>query len=164
MAAPTPVPPQSPPPAPIPAWTPKPSSSTKSTAVFVPGFGLKGEGKSANYGVAIAPPTKVPPPDVPDALQPGSASASPGGEAPPSDEGIPPAIAATTELVEEWVSGSFKQLTNISTKIPPEIGESVLWKGVKKSKSGNPSTTCEYFNGKVRMMQVEDNELYLYVD
>ena len=124
---------------------------------------MKGEGKSANYGVAIAPPTKVPPPDVPAALAPGCVPYYPG--APPSDESIPSSIPATTELVEQWVSENFKQLTNISTKIPPQIGESVLWRGVKTGRAGNPSTSCEYFNGKVRMLRVEeDNELYLYVD
>ena len=48
---------------------------------------------------------------------------------------------------------------------PPEVGESVLWRGVKTGKHGNPSTKCEYFNGEVRHMQVEeDGELYLYID
>ena len=74
-------------------------------------------------------------------------------------------MPATTELVEQWVSENFKQLTNISTKIPPQIGESVLWRGVKTGRAGNPSTSCEYFNGKVRMLRVEeDNELFLYID
>ena len=63
------------------------------------------------------------------------------------------------------MSKSFEPLTNISTKTPPEVGESVLWRGVKTGKHGNPSTKCEYFNGKVRHLKVEeDHELYLYVD
>ena len=83
----------------------------------------------------------------------------------PDDPSIPPPIPATTEEVEEWFSGSFKKLTNISRKSPPEVGESVLWRGVKTGKHGYPSTQCEYFNGKVRYMQVEDDsELYLYTD
>ena len=60
---------------------------------------------------------------------------------------------------------NFKPLTNISVKTPPEVGENILWRGVKTGKGGNPSTKCEYFNGKVRSMEVdEDNELYLYID
>ena len=87
------------------------------------------------------------------------------GASPPSDPLIPSPIPATTEEVEEWVSSSFRPLTNISTTTPLEVGASVLWRGVKTGKSGNPSTKCEYFNGKVRDMRVEeDNELYLYVD
>ena len=61
---------------------------------------------------------------------------------------------------------NYKRRTNISTKSPPEVGESVLWRGVKKGRKGHPSTKCEYFNGTVRQMGVdeEDNELYLYLD
>ena len=78
---------------------------------------------------------------------------------------MPPAIAATTEEVEEWMRSGFKKLTNISTKSPPEVGEPVLWRGVRTGKQGGMSTKVEFFNGKVRYMQVEeDNEVYLYVD
>ena len=98
-------------------------------------------------------------------MQVASGSASSGGDARREVDNVPAPIAATTELVELWVSQDFKKLSNISTKIPPEVGESVLWRGVKRGKSGNPFTTCEYFNGKVRMVEVEaDHELYLYVD
>ena len=143
---------------------PEPTSS-ESTAVHVPGFGFKGQGKSANYGILIAPPAIVPPADLPAALQVASGAASSGGDARREVDNVPAPIPATTELVELWVSENFKKLSNISTKIPPEVGESVLWRGVKTGKSGNPSTTCEYFNGKVRMVEVEaDSELYLYVD
>ena len=63
------------------------------------------------------------------------------------------------------MAASFTKLRNISMKTPPEVGESVLWRGVKTGKHGNPSTKCEYSNGKVRHMQVEeDGELYLYID
>ena len=40
-----------------------------------------------------------------------------------------------------------------------------MWRGVKTGRNGQPSTKCEYFNGKVRHMAVDDDhELYLYVD
>ena len=144
---------------------PQPEEPT-STAVFLPGFGCKGEGKSANYGVAIAPPSLLAPADVPAALQqPGSSSGFQGVEALSFHPEIPAPIPATTEEVEEWMSSSFKPLTNISTKTPPEIGESVLWRGLKTGRSGQHSTKCEYFNGKVRYMGVDDdNELYVYLD
>ena len=60
----------------------------------------------------------------------------------------------------------FKPLTNISTEIPPEVGESVLWRGVKTDRRGQLSTKCEYFNGGVRRMAIDDDtrELYLHVD
>ena len=137
-----------------------------SQAVFVPGFGSKGEGKSANYGLSIAPPSLVPPAALPAAVQQASSSSGlHGAEAPPSDPLIPPPIPATSELVEEWVSTNFKSLLNISTKTPPEVGDNVLWRGLKTSKRGGPSTAVEFFNGKVHHMQMEaDNELYLYID
>ena len=185
-----PEPVQAPPPQIVPAWKPKASTTSslvtepctpksassssapmtepataKSAAVHVPGFGLKGEGKMANYGIFIAPPAIVPPAELPAALQVASGSASSGGDARPQDVHIPQAIAATSELVEQWVSENYKRLSNISTKIPPEVGESVLWRGVKTGRSGNPSTTVEYFNGNGRMVDVEeDHEVYLYVD
>ena len=59
---------------------------------------------------------------------------------------------------------SFKPLNNISRKNPPEVGESVLWRGVKKGRKGHPSTKCEYFNGKVYCAKIEDNELYVFFD
>ena len=78
---------------------------------------------------------------------------------------IPPPIAATTQDVEEWMTTGYKPLTNISQKIPPEVGESILWRGVKTGKKGCLSTKVEYFNGKVRHVEVEDDgELYVYLD
>ena len=151
-------------------WPPVvPPVEVTSQAVFVPGFGSKGEGKSANYGLLIAQPSLLPPAALPAAVQEASSSSGlQGAEAPPadpSDPPWPPPISATTDNVEEWVSTNFKPLTAMSTKTPPEVGEIVLWRGLKTSKRGGPSTTCEYFNGKVRGMQVEENnELYLYID
>ena len=103
--------------------TPKPSSSS----VFVPGFGRKGEGKDANYGLAIAPPTEVKQEELPLILR---CFRSPRGEAPQSPPRIPTPIPAISEEVEEWMSSGFRQLTNISTKCLPEGGDSVLWRGV----------------------------------
>ena len=57
------------------------------------------------------------------------------------------------------MSSSFKPLTNISTNFPPEVGDSVLWRGVKIGPHGQPSTKCEYFNAKLRHKAVDsDNE------
>ena len=63
------------------------------------------------------------------------------------------------------MSNSYKPLQNISKKNPPEVGESVLWRNVKKGRSGIASTKCEYFNATVREVVVEEDcELYLYLD
>ena len=172
------VPPPVRPPVPPAAVVPTPTSSTetrplpgpaeaKHHAVWVPGFGCKGEGKLANYGVVIPPPSLLPPAAVlPAPQQAASSSDLHEGLAHPAPPLIPTPIAATTEDVEEWISTTFRSLTNISTKNPPDIGASILWKGLKISRHGNPSDVVEYFNGKVRKVEVsaEDGELYLYVD
>ena len=165
-------PPPPAPPAP-PAPTPESSCSNpkkprqeegSNQAVFVPGFGLKGEGKLANYGVEIPGPVVVPKEEAASTQHSASSSGLPAPQTPPGGPKIPPPIQATTEDVEAWVTGSFKPLSNISQNIPPQLGESVLWRGVKTGKSGAPSTTCEYFNGKVRSLAVEDDEVYVYLD
>ena len=116
-------------------------------AVWVPGFGWKGEGKGANYGVGIPPPEVVPPSDLPAALQqPGTSSGHPGGEDPSSQPMIPLPFTATSEQVEEWVSSLYRPLSNLTRNNPPEPGESVLWRGVKLGKHGGSSTKVEYFN------------------
>ena len=120
----------SPPPPAGPAWTKSsaaaPSSSlpaeAKSQAVVVPGFGCKGEGKSANYGVAIAPPSLLAPPDVPFPLQPSSSSGPPVAEAPPSEPVIPRAIAPTTEEVEDWLRSSYKKAHEHQHEDPSRSG------------------------------------------
>ena len=60
------------------------------------------------------------------------------------------------------MSSYFQPLKNISKKKPPEKGESVLWRGLKTGRKGNPSTKEEFFNGKVHGTKFEDNELYVY--
>ena len=129
------------------------------------GFGCKGEGKDGNYGVRIPPPTKVDPKDLPFPYD-GPASSSAGTPANPTlgEEEAPTPIAATTEEVEAWMAAEFRALTDLSTKEPPEIGDNVLWRGVKVGKHGNPSTKCEWFNGKVRHIGVEKGEIFLYID
>ena len=69
-------------------------------------------------------------------------------------------------MIEQWITEGFRPLTNVSTKMPPEIGESILWRDVKTSKRGYPSTKVEHFHGKVRGLTVEQQsqELYVYID
>ena len=162
---PTPAPSSAPPPEIATSSMPDPDSAeATSKPVFVPGFGCKGEGKSANYGTAIPPPTLVDPADLPAAIRSASSSSGLVKEDPHEDDEIPSPIPATTEDVEMWMESGFRKLTNISTKMPPEVGESVLWRGVKTGRHGQPSTKCEWFNGKVRYVQVEENEVFLYID
>ena len=134
--------------------------------MYVPGFGRKGEGKGATYGVAIAPPTVVAAEDLPFELHPpSSASGLQVGAALPSEPLIPAPFMATSEQVEHWVTTAYSPLTNISTNIPPAVGETVLWRGVKTGRRGHPSTKVEHFQGQVRYVEVDaDHEVYLYVD
>ena len=133
--------------------------------MIVPGFGRKGEGKGANYGVAIASPTVVALADLPAALQQPSSSAGPEVAVLRRTQPLmPPHLPATSELVEEWMA-NFHQLTNISTNIPPAVGETVLWRGVKMGRKGYPSTKVEHFHGQVRHVEVDpDNEIWVYID
>ena len=63
------------------------------------------------------------------------------------------------------MSQCFKPLTNISTSLSPDVGESVLWRGVKMGPNGQPSTKSEYFNATVRHKQTDsDNEFWYYVN
>ena len=50
-------------------------------------------------------------------------------------------------------------------RIPPEIGESTFWRGVKTGRRGQLSTKVEHFQGKVRGLELDrHHELYLYLD
>ena len=155
----------SPPAVPAPSISPDLVQPT-SSSVFVPGIGRKGEGKTENYGVAIASPTVVAQAELPfDLQQPGSASGLHVTDVPPSEPLIPPPLAATTELIEHWISTIFQKLTDISTKEPAEVGETILWRGVKSGRRGHQSTAVEHFHGKVRHVAVgSDAELYFYID
>ena len=158
-------------PGPVPTPPPAPASSSTSPlldltkieeSIEVPGFGRKGEGKNANYGVQVPEPQVVPvselPPEARTLLE-----RPPGLDTEPTSE-IPPPIAATTEVVEEWIREGLTQLVNLSGKIPPEVGESILWRGVKKGKSGGPSTKEEHFHGRVRHVSVENDEIFVFLD
>ena len=109
--------------------SPAPAEPSPS-AVFVLGFGCKGEGMDANDGVATAPSTLLAAADLPlicsnPAVLQGSKEAR---SSPQSEPLIPPPISATSEEIENRVSSCFRPLTNISTKSFPEVGESVFMK------------------------------------
>ena len=166
------TPPATPPaeqPPPPPAMQPPPKAAPPEPSqipVFVPGFGKKGEGKDANYGVAIATPSVAQQQDLPPAIQqPSSSSSAPVIGAPIEDPWIPAPLPVTTEEVEEWMASSFQPLTNISTSADPIVGDSVLWRGVKLGPNGQPSTKSEYFNATVRHKSTDsDNEFWYYVN
>ena len=137
-------------------------------AVFVPGFGCKGVGKDANYGVAIAPPSVPSAEELPVELQrPSSSSGAFEVDLLPEPSLPPDPIAATSEEVEEWMRSSFRPITNLDTNdrsFPPEVGDNILWRGVKTGPHGQPSTKCEYFNAKVRHRAFDKDGLWFYVD
>lgn len=151
-----------PPPLPPSSSTERPRQTKIEDSIEVPGFGRKGEGKDANYGVQVPEPQVVPvselPPEAREPLELGSDLGT------PLTSRIPPPIAATTENVEEWIQNGFRELVNLSGKIPPELGESIIWRGLKKGKSGGPSTKEEHFHGRVRHVSVEENEIFVWLD
>ena len=52
--------------------------------------------------------------------------------------------------IDAWISDNYKEVRNAweGNILDLSTGMSVLWKGIKKGKSGGESTTYEYFNGK----------------
>ena len=140
------------------------ASSTQPPAVFV---GTKGFGKDSNYGIGIPPPVSIPWPALPDFAAAAANSDDVAASEPIWGLGFnmpPEPIPATQEEIEQWMCETFKAL-NFSNNIPPEVGEEVLWRGVKLGKRGMPSTTVEYFNGTVRSIYVDQqHELWVYVD
>ena len=152
-----------------PSSAPTPTESRPQPSVvpaapqFGKGFGFKGVGKEGNYGVGIQPTFSVPPEEIPESLRPEIfVPPAEAAEPPAEEEYVPCPIMPTTEEIESWIQCTFRKLTNLSTKCPPEVGESVLWRGVNAGNHGY--TTVEHFNGKVRGVQVENNELYIYID
>ena len=155
-----PTPPSGPPP--TSSTSPQVDFSTIEESIEVPGFGRKGEGKDANYGLAVAEPQVVSieelPPEARQGLELGL-----GLDAEPTFE-IPPPIAATTDEVERWIQDGFTKLVNLSSKEPPEVGESILWKGIRRGKSGGLSTKEEFFHGRIRHVSVENENIFLFLD
>ena len=109
--------------------------------------------------MAIPGPSAIPP-----QMQPAAAG---GGVGPSSYSSadiaftVPEPIQATSEEVQDWLKTftPFKP----ANSMPPEIGQEVLWRGFKYGRSGNQSTPVEFFNGTVREVKVEGNELYCYL-
>ena len=134
--------------------------------MYVHGFGRKGTGKDANYGVAIPPPVLLEADAVPPPAQQASSSSDQQCSAPiPTQPAYPPPIPVSPEKIDEWIAENFRPLGRVSSKMPPEIGEEVLWRGVKTGRHGQPSTSVEYFNGKVRYIDFdESDEMFLYID
>ena len=144
---------------------PAPPESSRG-AVFVPGFGCKGEGKDAKYGPAVAPTGEASLDEfLVDLQQPCSSSGLQTAEALADLSLLPHPNAATSEEVEEWITEGFKWLTNISTNMPPRVGDSILWRSITSGPRGQPPTKTEYFSTKVRYTAVDsDGELWCYVD
>ena len=129
----------------------------------------KGYGKG-NFGLPIPTPLLIevpentkaagdsPPPTQPDSPEPHDAFDRAGRGLKP-----PPAIAATPQYVEVWISEAFVPLDGISSLRPPPIGSDVLWKGFKKGRRGGPSSAVEWFNGTVHKTVNEADGWYAHV-
>jgi hypothetical protein len=65
-----------------------------------------------------------------------------------------PVITACKKMspseIDVWIRDNYKEVGNAwrGNILDLSTGMSVLWKGIKKGKSGGESTTYEYFNGK----------------
>ena len=150
----------SPPPPP-----PEPLAATPTVENEVPGFGRKGEGKGARYGVWIPSPTVLRPDEYPAALrEPHGSSSSRMVQPLPLFAAVPPPVRAKREHIEEWIRTEFTPLVNLCTTNPPRIGDEVLWRGVKKNKNGKWSTKLEHFNGTVRGVGIEDGKPVVYLN
>ena len=78
----------------------------------------------------------------------------------------PKSLHPSQPRLMKW-SGAFKigfTMVNLSSKQPPEVGESILWKGIRKGKSDGPSTKEEFFHGRIRHVAVENDEIFLFLD
>ena len=155
----------------VPTPPPRPPSSLTSPpldfskieeSIEVPGFGRKGEGKDANYGAQVPEPQVVSISELPPEVR-GKMELGPDLDA-ELTSGIPQPIAATTSEVEGWIQSGYTKLVNLSSKVPPEVGESILWKGLRRGKSGGPSTKEEFFHGRIRYVTVEKDEIFLFLD
>ena len=67
----------------------------------------------------------------------------------PVPQPAPEPIRATPQMVEEWIEEEFKRFKPNNSH-PPQLNQEVLWKGLKRGRSGAVSTQVEYFNGVVR--------------
>ena len=81
------------------------------------------------------------------------------------DPAGPEPLAARNEDVEGWITETFKILS-ISTSMPPEIGETVLWTNVPVG--GPPKCSPprrEYFHGIVRHTRTDESGVsWIYVE
>ena len=119
-------------------------------------WNTKGYGKG-NFGTPIPPPERV-------SMQVSATSSSSCSwelAAPIVDTVPPDPIPATQAEIDAWMA-SLEPITPSNCQ-PPEIGQTVLWRGFKTGRRGNPSTAFEYFNGTVRDLNFEGNELIVYV-
>ena len=139
--------------------------SSSGGSIPVAGFGRKGTGKDGNYGVAISAPSVMDDALLPAPVVPSGSSSSQNVDLASSPQMWPNPIPATTDDIEEWMRCNFRPLTNICCSFPPQVGDSILWRGVKMGPKGNPSTKVEHFNAKVRhTVHDEDGEWWVYVE
>ena len=68
-----------------------------------------------------------------------------------------PSAPASTGQIEHWGATHFTPRTRLSTKMPPEAGESVLERGVKTGRGGQSSTKVQYVRCKVCHMARVDS-------
>ena len=101
----------------------------------------KGRGKFASLGVPIPPPQPIDEP-VP--------------------EPAPEPIRATPQMVEEWIEEEFKRFKPNNSH-PPQLNDEILWRGLKRGRSGAVSTQVEYFNDVVRDMETDSDGNVFYM-
>ena len=119
--------------------------------------GFKGEGAKGNYGVPIPVPELVTLQKTTQGTSSSSSGApyqtSPRPVPTPLPKGCPQYETPSPEKIDQWVKDNFTPMTNLSSEIPPRVGQQVLWRGMKKGRSGGDSTKVEYFNGTVHEIE-----------
>ena len=74
---------------------------------------------------------------------------------------FPEPIKATPKMVDQWIEDEFTRF-RANNSNPPKVNQHVLWKGLKKGRSGAVSTQLEYFNGTVRSVEKNDDGHVFY--
>ena len=107
---------------------------------------VKGYGKGANYGELVPPPRRL-----------NTATASDSGTL---ASRRPHARGPTEDEITQWMD-CFETIP--ATLHPIEVGNVVLWRGIKKGKKAGASTSEEFFRGEVHRIIPDDGHGKKYI-
>ena len=133
--------------------------ATTSKAISLEPF--KGTGKHSSYGLLVPPPEPVPATVSPPMLAPSSSTQALEAEGAAGQAISCSALSDVEPLrpseaqIEAWYNETYRPL-QVSCRMPPVRGDTVLWKGLKRGRSGGISTQAEFSHGVVHGV-VDDN-------